>query len=104
MVNIMIKYLRESSQNEKELQFVAEDINHVYKKMLGIVVGHYDRKTSYKYNESDETALIGVELEPSEVGNEESMEKEAKRFIEWFNVAINEVVIDNYKGELRKKL
>ena len=100
----MIKYLRESSQNEKELQFVAEDINPVYKKMLGIVVEHYDRKTSYKYNESDETALIGVELEPSEVGNRESMEKEAKKFIEWFNVAINEVVIDNYKGELRKKL
>ncbi len=99
----MIKYLKESSQNGKELQFVAHDINPVYKKMLGIVVGHYDRKTSYKYNESDETALIGVELKPSEVGKEEYMEKEAKKFIEWFNVAINEVVIDDYKHELRKK-
>ncbi|MDI6723836.1 MAG: hypothetical protein QMD61_04255 [Methanobacterium sp.] len=99
----MIRYLKESSQNKKELLFIADEINKVYEKMLGIVVGHYDRKTSYKYNESDETALIGVELEPSEVGNEDSMEKEARRFIEWFNVAINEVVIDDYKHELRKK-
>jgi len=30
-------------------------------------------------------------------------ENEARRFIEWFNVAINEVVIDDYKHELRKK-
>lgn len=99
----MIRYLKESSQNKKELLFMADEINKVYEKMLGIVVGHYDRKTYYKYNESDETALIGVELEPSEVGNEDSMEKEARRFIEWFNVAINEVVIDDYKHELRKK-
>lgn len=98
----MIEYLKEASQNKRELQFVAKDINPVYKEMLGIVVGHYDRKILYEYNESDETALIGVELEPSEVGNEKSMEKEAKRFIDWFNVAINEVVIDDYKGELRK--
>ncbi|MGF7117338.1 hypothetical protein [Methanobacterium oryzae] len=95
----MIEYLNESSQNKRELQFVAKDINPVYKRMLEIVVGHYDRKISYKY---DETALLGVELEPSEVGNKKSMEKEAKRFIDWFNVAINEVVIDDYKGELRK--
>jgi hypothetical protein len=99
----MIKYLKESSQNKRELQFMAEEINPVYRKMLGIVVGQYDRKTSYKYNESNETALIGVELEHSEVGNEKSMEEEAKKFMDWFNVAINEVVIDDYKHELRKK-
>lgn len=100
----MIKYLRESSQNGKEMLFLAEGINPVYKKMLGIVVGHYDKKTSYKYDESDETALIAVELGPSEINNEEYREKEAKKFMDWFNVAINEVVIDNYKHELRKKL
>lgn len=100
----MIRYLKKSSQNKKELLFIADGINKVYEKMLGIVVGHYDRKISYKYDESDETALITVELEPSEVGNEESMEKEAQKFMDWFNVAINEVVIDDYKHELRKKL
>lgn len=100
----MIKYLRESSQNGKELLFIAEEINPVYKKMLGIVVGHYDKKTSYKYDESDETALIGVELDPSQRDNEKSKEKEAKKFMDWFNVAINEVVIDDYKRGLRKKL
>jgi hypothetical protein len=99
----MIRYLKEPGQDKKELLFIADEINRVYEKMLGIVVGHYDRKTSYKYNESDETALIGVELKPSEIGNEESKKKEATRFIEWFNVAINEVVIDDYKHELRKK-
>ena len=99
----MIEYLKEASQNKRELQFVAKDINQVYRKMLGIVVGQYDRKTSYKYNESDETALIGVELEHSKANDNEYREKEAKKFMDWFNVAINEVVIDDYKHELRKK-
>lgn len=100
----MIKYLRESSQNGKELLFIAEGINPVYKKMLGIVVGHYDREISYEYNESDETALISVKLDSSEIDNEKSKEQQAKKFMDWFDVAINEVVIDNYKHELRKKL
>lgn len=99
----MIRYLKESSQND-ELQFIDEGINPVYKKMLEVVVNHYDRKISYKYNESDETALINVELKPSEIDKEEIKEKEAKKFIDWYNVAINEVVIDDYKKELRKKM
>ncbi len=99
----MIRYLKESSQNG-ELQFIDEGINPVYKKMLGVVVSHYNRKTSYKYNESDETALISVELKPSEISKEEIKEKEVKKFIDWYNVAINEVVIDDYKKELRKKM
>lgn len=103
MVEKMIKYLKESGQNKRELKFIAEEINPVYRKMLGIVVGHYDKKTSYMYNESDESALIDVELNPSKVNDEEYREKEAKKFMDWFNVAINEVVIDDYKHELRKK-
>jgi ribosomal protein S20 len=103
MVKKMIRYLKESSQNG-ELQFIDEGINPVYKKMLGVVVSHYDRKISYKYNESDETALISVELKPSEIDKEEIKEKEAKKFIDWYKVAINEVVIDDYKKELRKKM
>lgn len=98
----MIRYLKESSQN-KELQFIDEGINPVYKKMLGIVVNHYDKKTKYQYNESDETALISVKLDSSESDNEELKEKEAQKFIDWYQVAINEVVIDDYKNELRKK-
>ncbi|MGZ7043131.1 MAG: hypothetical protein ACXVH2_04720 [Methanobacterium sp.] len=97
----MIKYLKESSQNG-ELQFIDDGINPVYEKMLGIVVNQYDRKTKYRYNESDETALIAVELNPSKIENEEFNEKEAHRFIDWYNVAINEVVIDDYKKKLKK--
>lgn len=103
MVRKMIRYLKESSQNG-ELQFIDEGINPVYKKMLGIVVSHYDRKTKYKYNESDETVSISVELKPEERNNEELKEKEAHKFIDWYNVAINEVVIDDYKKKLKKKM
>jgi hypothetical protein len=101
MVRKMIRYLKESSKNG-ELRFIDDGINQVYKKMLGIVVDQYDRETKYKYNESDETALIFVELSPSKVHNEELKEKEVKRFIHWYEVARNEVVIDEYKKELKK--
>lgn len=106
MVRKMIRYLKESSQNE--LQFIDKGINPVYKKMLEIIVGQYDRKIKhnrkikYNYNESDRTALISVELKPSEIDNEELKEKEAQRFIEWYKVAISEVVIDNYREKLIK--
>lgn len=106
MVRKMIRYLKESSQNE--LQFIDKGINPVYKKMLEIIVGQYDRKIKYnrkikyKYNESDKSALISVELKPSEIDNEELKEKEAQRFIEWYKVAISEVVINSYREKLIK--
>lgn len=97
----MIRYLKESSKNE-ELQFIDDGINPVYEKMLGIVVSHYDKKTRYRYSKSDETAQIAVKLDPSETVNDKLKEKEARRFIDWYKVAINEVVVDDYKKELKK--
>lgn len=95
----MIRYLKESSENEK-LRFIDDEINPVYEKMLCIVVNQYDRKTEYKYDSSKETASINVIVESP--ADEKIREKEAKRFIDWYSVAINEVVIDDYKGELKK--
>lgn len=101
---VLTKYLKDESRNKNELLFKSGKFNEIYKKKLGITLEHYDKKASYDYNKADETILIHVEIDPSEAGNEEYKQKEAERFMDWFDVATHEIVIDDYQENLRKRL
>ena len=72
--------------------------------MLGVILEQYDKKTSYEYNDADETVLIRVEVDSSKASDEEYKEKEANRFKDWWDVATHEIVIDDYQENLRKRL
>ncbi|MGB9977965.1 hypothetical protein [Methanobacterium sp.] len=101
---VLTKYLKDKSQNNNELLFKSGKFNEVYKKMLGVILEQYDKKTSYEYNDADETVLIRVEVDSSKASDEEYKEEEANRFIDWWDVATHEIVIDDYQENLRKRL